>query len=198
MSHILGRQASIPVVYPYLVILCRCPVGISIRVLLTLQESPVHNIAALDALLVMCRKKSKRESIQAIDVLKELWLTCLLPHERKLRKFEVRPFSTLLESASSLSPRDKNRKLMLWYAESQFKSCYRDYIGVLEVHLHDPVSSIRSKILGRCHMCACSHHQYNMYHIVLIFKKKSKSLVFFTNETLIVDIINYGYPYEVE
>jgi ribosome biogenesis protein MAK21 len=115
---------------------------------LLVQESPIHNIAALDALLVMCRKKAKRESIQAIDMLKELWLTCLLPPKRKLKLFAARPFSSLFDVKNPVSAHDRDRKVMLWYAESQFKSCYRDYIGVLEVHLHDPVASVRIKILG--------------------------------------------------
>lgn len=42
-------------------------------------------MGAIDALLGMAKKKSKRESLLAVDALQELWLTTLLPSDRKLK-----------------------------------------------------------------------------------------------------------------
>lgn len=53
--------------------------------MLRVQESPIHRLKELQQLLGIAQKKSKRESLLAIDTLRELWLS-LLP-DRKLRLF---------------------------------------------------------------------------------------------------------------
>ena len=42
-------------------------------------------MGAIDALLAMAKKKSKREALLAVDTLQELWLNLLLPSDRKLK-----------------------------------------------------------------------------------------------------------------
>ena len=54
--------------------------------LLQCQESPLHQLGAIDGLLGMAKKKSKRESLLAVDALQDLWLTTLLPSDRKLKR----------------------------------------------------------------------------------------------------------------
>ena len=46
----------------------------------------MHQLGAIDGLLAMAKKKSKRESLLAVDALQELWLTTLLPNDRKLKR----------------------------------------------------------------------------------------------------------------
>ena len=74
---------------------------------LLIQESPVHNLSSVSSLLSMATKKAKRESILATgsvtstqspiffglayvfaDTLKELWVSDLLPEERKLKSLK--------------------------------------------------------------------------------------------------------------
>lgn len=94
----------------------------------------------------MSSKKGKRESLQAIDVLKDLWLTTLLPRDRKLREFASRPFQLLANASSSQLKRD--RDLLLWYVEGRVKSCYLSFVSTLQSLLRDPVADVRSKLLG--------------------------------------------------
>lgn len=46
----------------------------------------MHQLGAIDGLLGMAKKKSKRESLLAVDALQDLWLTTLLPSDRKLKR----------------------------------------------------------------------------------------------------------------
>lgn len=94
----------------------------------------------------MSSKKGKRESLQAIDVLKDLWLSTLLPRDRKLRAFASRPFHQLVGASSSQLKKD--RQLLLWHVEEQVKSCYQSYVATLQSLLRDPVVDVRSKLLG--------------------------------------------------
>ena len=94
----------------------------------------------------MSCKKGKRESLQAIDVLKDLWLTTLLPRDRKLKEFVSRPFQLLADTTSSQLKRD--RVLLLWYVEGRVKTCYHSYLSTLQSLLRDPVADVRSKLLG--------------------------------------------------
>ena len=109
-----------------------------------LQESPVHNLATLNVLLNMATKKGKRESIQAVDTLKELWLTALLPPTRKLKEFNNRPFEELF----SLSDAPLDKELMLWLFEDKLKKAYAQYVNTLQQLLQDPVATVRSKLVG--------------------------------------------------
>ena len=54
---------------------------------LQLQTAPVHAVAALDGLLTMFKKKGRRETLAAMDALRQLFLQELLPENRKLRQF---------------------------------------------------------------------------------------------------------------
>ena len=67
-----------------------------------------------------------------IDTLKDLFLSDLLPDERKLKKFHQHPLAQIEELTSgNRDARDK--KLMLWYYEDQLKSRYFSFIKALEV-----------------------------------------------------------------
>ena len=45
----------------------------------------MHQLSTINVLLAMAKKKSKRESLLAVDALQDLWLTTLLPDDRKLK-----------------------------------------------------------------------------------------------------------------
>ncbi|KAH9380703.1 hypothetical protein HPB48_001523 [Haemaphysalis longicornis] len=62
---------------------------------LLIQESPVHNLASLDALTNMVTPKGKKECLLAMDALRDLFLSDLLTPDKKLR-----PFCQRVETAS--------------------------------------------------------------------------------------------------
>lgn len=79
-----------------------------------LQESPVHRLQALDALLTYTTKR-KREVLEAVDTLRELWMINLLP-ERKLIRWAERPFDDLPEAGKR-----REELLILWHFEAEIK-----------------------------------------------------------------------------
>jgi len=114
-----------------------------------IQESAVHRLKTLDILISMAKKKGRRESIIAVDMLKELWMTLLLPNNRKLRKFVQNPLTSLVEVVHRGGGWDeRDRRLILWHFEELLKQRYKDFIEVLEKLLQDTLVNIRSKMLG--------------------------------------------------
>ena len=112
----------------------------------------------------MSSKKGKRESLQAIDVMKDLWLTTLLPRDRKLREFASRPFHLLTDTSSSQLKKD--RELLLWHVEGRVKLCYQSYVSMLQSLLRDPVADVRSKLLGM--FAGLVHHRWPVPHLALL------------------------------
>eukprot|EP00731_Ephydatia_muelleri_P028352 Em0019g1225a len=113
---------------------------------LVIQESPVHTLSYLDSLVSMANKKGKRECVMAVDSLKELWLSCLLPNDRKLKALKQQPLNLLVSTEHPLRTRVK--WLLLWYFEDQLKAKYAQYISILDHLSHDTVANIREKVLG--------------------------------------------------
>ncbi|KAL9954460.1 hypothetical protein ACROYT_G042001 [Oculina patagonica] len=113
------------------------------------QESAVHRLKTLDMLLGMAKKKGRRESIIAVDMLKELWMTLLLPSDHKLKKFAQHPLTSLVEIVHKGGGWDeRDRRLILWHFEELLKQRYKEFIEVLEKLLQDTLVNIRSKMLG--------------------------------------------------
>ena len=106
---------------------------------LLLQESPVHHIKSLEALLGMAKKKSKRMAIQSIDTLKEMFLSTILPDSRKLFTFEQHDFSILTGEKVKLNA-------LGWLVEDKLKLCYSDYLDIIKAHLNDNEVAIRTKL----------------------------------------------------
>ena len=64
---------------------------------LQVQTAPLHTPSAFDSLMTMVKKKGRRETLVAMDALRQLYLQEMLPEKRKLRKFsEVKNFLSLL------------------------------------------------------------------------------------------------------
>ncbi|CAI5706247.1 hypothetical protein KXD40_009738 [Peronospora effusa] len=99
---------------------------------LTSQASPLHSLLRLGQLITMASKKSRRESLMAIDSLKDLFLNNLLPDNAKLRFFHQHP----LRAAQS-SP----AHLVLWFFEHCLKTAYAQLTGVLASGMDDAVDS---------------------------------------------------------
>lgn len=94
---------------------------------LRVQESPIHRLKALDTVLGMMNKRSKREALLAMDTLSELWLLTLLP-DRKLVPFARRP----LNSLSKAEPSQRDKHLVLWHFEAELKARYSVFVSTLD------------------------------------------------------------------
>ncbi|CAH0517509.1 unnamed protein product [Peronospora belbahrii] len=99
---------------------------------LTIQTSPLSTLLRLGQLITMAKKKARRESLMAIESLKDLFLNTFLPNETKLRYFHQHP----LQMAQS-SP----THLMLWFFEHCLKTAYTQLLTVLASGMDDAVDS---------------------------------------------------------
>ena len=112
---------------------------------LLVQQSPVHSLRYIDGLLSIAAKKSRRESQQAIDALKDLFIANLLPPTRRLQTFSshsiaaaslVSPTGSIIDSSSSV----KTAEILVWWAfEDELKKRYAVFLRVLNSHMSDAV-----------------------------------------------------------
>ncbi|KAJ0061117.1 hypothetical protein NL108_007854 [Boleophthalmus pectinirostris] len=112
-----------------------------------IQDSPVHCLEHLENLVSMVKKKgSRRMGLMAVDTIRELLLSDLLPANRKLRPFSQRPFAALEERASG--NRDaRDRRLLLWLFEHRLSLLVAEFVAALETVSHDTVLATKTKAL---------------------------------------------------
>lgn len=124
---------------------------------LAIQESPVHNIRAFEALATLASKKSRAQAIGAIGALVDLLGPgTLLPSDRRLRYFAAQPelLSALQSShVKSWSPGQKlpgqlsEVHLISWAYEDWLKDAYFKLIQLLESWCADEIEYSRSRAL---------------------------------------------------
>ncbi|KAL8624396.1 hypothetical protein ACOMHN_012796 [Nucella lapillus] len=136
------------------------------------QESPLHNLNALDMLIAMANKKGKREAMLASDTLKSLFVseTSPLPDDRKLITFDARPFGTLWHSCSG--NRDSvNRRMMTWYAEDLLRQKYAAFVKALDVMSYDTLEASKEKSLGIMHSLLTSKPEQEKVLLPMLVNK---------------------------
>ncbi|OZJ05634.1 hypothetical protein BZG36_01521 [Bifiguratus adelaidae] len=104
---------------------------------LLVQESPIHGVRTLDTLLGMCRKKSRKEAMLAMQSLKDLLVGSVLP-DRKLKYFIDQP----LWDANMT-----DKHLVLWCFEDHLKKWYFEFVQILESLSHDSLTHVRHAML---------------------------------------------------
>ncbi|KAL8827237.1 MAG: hypothetical protein Q9191_003307 [Dirinaria sp. TL-2023a] len=121
---------------------------------LSIQESPLHNVKALESLLALARKRSRSQAVDVLGALKDLFAVgTLLPSDRKLRYFSQQPgLSTAWNSSGAewtpSKPLPKPLKeihLIAWSYEDWLKSAYFEVIKIIETWCNDEVVFARSK-----------------------------------------------------
>ncbi|KAJ2673766.1 RNA-binding ribosome biosynthesis protein mak21 [Coemansia sp. RSA 1085] len=105
---------------------------------LMVQESPVHNIKALNQLMQMVQKKNRREALLAVGSVKDLMVSNLLPSDRKLKHFADQPID---------APNVTRSHWILWAFEDRLKRHYFDLIQVMESMAYDPVLHTRQSMV---------------------------------------------------
>ena len=111
---------------------------------LLVQQSPLHSLRYIDGLLSIAAKKSRRESQQAIDALKDLFIANLLPPNRRLQSFSSHSVaaSTLFSKSGSIvdGTTVKTAEILVWWAfENELKNRYATFIRTLNSHMSDAV-----------------------------------------------------------
>ncbi|KAK2689674.1 hypothetical protein QWA68_012280 [Fusarium oxysporum] len=124
---------------------------------LAVQESPVHNIRAFDALMSLASKKSRGQALGAIGALVDLLGPgTLLPADRRLRAFHDQPglVGTLQRNpgkpwapGNALPGKITPSHLIAWIYEDWLKATYFRLIQLLESWCSDEIEYSRTRAL---------------------------------------------------
>ncbi|XP_035534472.1 CCAAT/enhancer-binding protein zeta [Morone saxatilis] len=136
-----------------------------------IQDAPVHTLEHVENLVSMVKKKgSRRMGLMALDTLRELLLSDLLPEHRKLRHFAQHPFDQLEEKASG--NRDaRDRRLILWYFEHQLKHNVAEFVMALDTVAHDTVAATKAKALATAHEMLCNRPEQERALLIQVVNK---------------------------
>ncbi|XP_065340687.1 CCAAT/enhancer-binding protein zeta [Cloeon dipterum] len=108
------------------------------------QNSPIHSLALINNLTSMVKVGKKKECLQVMENLVELWLNDLLVPDRKLVPFSARPLHILEQLDQAL----QHKCLLHWWFEGRLKEFYIAFIKALEVISKDSIESIKGKAIG--------------------------------------------------
>ncbi|XP_038628048.1 CCAAT/enhancer-binding protein zeta [Tachyglossus aculeatus] len=138
---------------------------------LLIQDGAVHTLQYVEILVNLIKKKgSRRQSLMALDTLKELLLSDLLPDHRKLGAFSQRPLKGL-EALSSGNRDTRDRRLLLWYFEHQLKHLVAEFVQALETLSHDSLLATKMRAISVAHELLCSKPEEEKAFLVQLVNK---------------------------
>lgn len=111
--------------------------------ILQVQNSPVHSLSTLGSLINMVKVGKKKECLQVMENLVELWTKDLLRPDSKLTPFEMRPF----ESLDGLEKGLRDKCLMLWWFEAKLKEQYVVFIRALDAICKESIENIKVQFI---------------------------------------------------
>lgn len=124
---------------------------------LAVQESPVHNVKALENLMNLAGKKSRDQAIAALGALVDLLGNgVVLPNDRRLRPFRMQPgllgtlqkhSVTAWNSEKPLPGKITKAHLIMWAFEDWLKDTYFKTIQLLELWSADEIEYTRHRAL---------------------------------------------------
>ena len=121
---------------------------------LAVQESPLHNMKALESLVGLARKRSRAQAVEVLGALKDLFgQGSLLPANRKLKTFAGQPAIPTLFSVKGLQwttekplPKPMSEShLVSWAYEHWLKSTFFEILKIIENWCNDEVVFARGK-----------------------------------------------------
>ena len=121
---------------------------------LSVQESPVHNMKALESLVGLAGKRNRSQAVEVLGALKDLFGPGnLLPSNRMLRTFASQPalsaaFDPTHYRWTSRDPLPREIKevhLILWAYEDWLKSTFFQILKIIETWCKDEVVYARGK-----------------------------------------------------
>ncbi len=123
---------------------------------LAVQESPVHNMRALESLIALARKRSRSQAVDVLRALKDLFAQgSLLPESRKLFSLQTQPAlpyvfgQTKTWRRGDRLPRALDQvHLVLWAFESWLKEQYFEVLKILEVWCNDEIDFSKARAVS--------------------------------------------------
>ncbi|OJD18298.1 hypothetical protein AJ78_01674 [Emergomyces pasteurianus Ep9510] len=124
---------------------------------LAVQESPLHNVKALENLIVLAKKRSRAQAVEVLRSLKDLFAQgTLLPSDRRLKSLANQP--ALLAAfegvagnwtSSNALPKGLDRShLIVWAFEDFLKEQYFEVLKIIEIWCNDEIEFSRSKAVS--------------------------------------------------
>ena len=121
---------------------------------LSVQESPLHNMRALENLVALAKKRSRGQAVEVLGALKDLLGPgSLLPSDRKLKLFAAQPglsavftkgHRTWIEDDPLPAPL-QDIHLIVWAYEDWLKSTYFEILKIIEIWVNDEIVFARGK-----------------------------------------------------
>ncbi|ETI21100.1 hypothetical protein G647_07444 [Cladophialophora carrionii CBS 160.54] len=123
---------------------------------LAVQESPIHNVKALETLIGLAGKRSRSQAVDVLRALKDLFAQgSLLPSSRKLYAFQAQPTLVYFfrdtrnwKKGQQLPGGLEQRRLVVWAFESWLKEQYFEVLKILEVWCNDEIEFSKARALS--------------------------------------------------
>jgi ribosome biogenesis protein MAK21 len=123
---------------------------------LAVQESPLHNVKALETLVNLAKKRSRTQAVDVLRALKDLFAQgSLLPSDRKLSAFATHPgVIAALGNSKSWKPGNalpgslQPQHVIVWAYESWLKEKYFEVLKTLEIWCNDEIEFSKSKAVS--------------------------------------------------
>lgn len=136
-----------------------------------IQDAPVHSLEHIENVVSLVKKTgSRRQGLMALDTLKELLLSDLLPENRKLRTFSQHAFDKLEEKASG-NKDARDRRLILWYFEHQLKLQIAEFVVALDRLSHDTVQATKIRALTTAFELLCNRQEQEKALLIQVVNK---------------------------
>jgi ribosome biogenesis protein MAK21 len=124
---------------------------------LAVQESPIHNIRALENLVSLSKKRSRAQAVDVLRSLKDMFAQgTLLPSDRKLKAFTNQPSlvaafqgqGTKWTENSPLPGGLEPKHLIVWAFEDFVKEQFFEVLQVLETWCNDEIEFSRTRAIS--------------------------------------------------
>ncbi|MCJ1245014.1 hypothetical protein MMC30_002215 [Trapelia coarctata] len=121
---------------------------------LSVQESPIHNMRALENLVALAKKRSRGQAVEVLGALKDLLGPgSLLPSDRKLKLFAAQPSLSAVFTKRHKTWMDgdplpaplQDIHLIVWAYEDWLKSIYFEMLKIIETWANDEIVFARGK-----------------------------------------------------
>jgi ribosome biogenesis protein MAK21 len=122
---------------------------------LAVQESPIHNVKALEALLGLASKRSRSQAVDVLRALKDLFAQgSLMPADRRLYAFATHPgfrakFGKKSWTKGQPLPKGvEEAHLMAWAFEDWLKEQYFEILKILETWSNDEIEFAKARAIS--------------------------------------------------
>ncbi|KAK2750339.1 hypothetical protein FQN57_003819 [Myotisia sp. PD_48] len=124
---------------------------------LSVQESPLHNVKALESLIGLAKKRNRTQAVEVLRSLKDLFAQgTLLPSDRRLKFFTGQPAltATMAKAGANWKKGDPLPKqlekshLIVWAFEDFIKEQYFEILKILEIWCNDEIEFSRTRAVS--------------------------------------------------